>query len=52
MDIAPGPGDLAIFCLTCPQPGVNIPEDWKEEVEQYVHHMIILDIHTHIVICD
>jgi len=45
-DIAPGPGDLAVFCPTCPQPGINIPEGWKEEGEQYVLYMIILAIHT------
>jgi hypothetical protein len=25
------PGALAIFCPTCPQPGVNLPEDWRED---------------------
>lgn len=23
-------GELAIYCPACPQPGVNIPSDWKE----------------------
>jgi hypothetical protein len=23
------PGDLAIFCPACPQPGVNLPVDWE-----------------------
>jgi hypothetical protein len=22
------PGSLAIFCPACPQPGVNLPNDW------------------------
>ena len=26
----PGPGDLAIFCPSCPQPGINLPENWRE----------------------
>ena len=26
----PMPGDLAIFCPACPQPGINLPENWKE----------------------
>ena len=30
------PGGLALFCPACPQPGVNLPENWKEDPEQYV----------------
>jgi CxC2 like cysteine cluster associated with KDZ transposases len=26
-----GAGDLAIYCPACPQPGVNIPDNWKED---------------------
>ena len=26
-----GPGALAIFCPTCPQPGVNLPDGWEED---------------------
>ena len=26
-----GAGDLAVFCPACPQPGINIPDDWKED---------------------
>ena len=22
------PGSLTIFCLSCPQPGINLPSDW------------------------
>ncbi|KAI6023234.1 hypothetical protein BKA83DRAFT_40676, partial [Pisolithus microcarpus] len=25
----PGDGGLALFCPACPQPGVNLPADWK-----------------------
>jgi cell wall-associated NlpC family hydrolase len=25
------PGDLAYFCPTCPQPGVNLPLDWVKD---------------------
>jgi hypothetical protein len=25
------PGSLAIFCPTCPQPGVNLSDDWKDD---------------------
>ena len=25
------PGALAIFCPACPQPGVNLPDNWRED---------------------
>jgi hypothetical protein len=25
----PGPGQLTMTCPACPQPGLNLPEDWK-----------------------
>src|SRR5882724_7465550 len=25
----PSPGDLALFCLAFPQPGINLPEGWE-----------------------
>ena len=28
------PGGLAIFCPACPQPGVNLPDDWREDVQK------------------
>jgi hypothetical protein len=33
-DKTPGPGDLAYFCVACPQPGVNLPENWQEQENQ------------------
>jgi hypothetical protein len=27
----PGNGDLAEFCPACPQPGINIPDDWHTD---------------------
>jgi hypothetical protein len=24
------PGTLALFCPSCPQPGINLPVNWKE----------------------
>lgn len=41
----PGPGDLAIFCPACPQPGINLPKDWKEKYDELVYwlHFILLD---------
>ena len=32
----PGNGDLAEFCPACPQPGINIPDNWKELPNQSV----------------
>jgi hypothetical protein len=32
-----GPGSLAMFCPTCPQPGINLPEDWEEDPEESVY---------------
>ena len=29
-----GNGALAIFCPACPQPGVNIPANWKDDSNQ------------------
>ena len=46
------PGGLALFCPACPQPGVNLPVNWKDDPEQYVpsfsstskHHSEIITI--------
>ena len=27
------PGELVVECPTCPQPGVNIPDDWEAAPE-------------------
>jgi hypothetical protein len=35
-DRQPGNGDLADFCPACPQPGINLPEDWHTHPEQSV----------------
>ncbi|KIM50696.1 hypothetical protein SCLCIDRAFT_144829 [Scleroderma citrinum Foug A] len=32
----PGPGDLAIFFPTCPQPGINLPENWREVYARFL----------------
>jgi hypothetical protein len=34
---SPGKGELAVFCPACPQPGINLPEDWAERYDQSVH---------------
>ncbi|KAI6011636.1 hypothetical protein EDC04DRAFT_2609807 [Pisolithus marmoratus] len=44
MEQDPGDGGLALFCPACPQPGVNLPADWKvcydrdTIMRQYVIH--------------
>jgi KDZ transposase family protein len=30
------PGELAVFCPACPQPGINIPDNWKDDPARYV----------------
>ena len=32
----PMPGDLAAFCPACPQPGINLLENWKEVYARFV----------------
>jgi hypothetical protein len=27
----PGNGDLALFCPVCPQPGINLPDNWQDD---------------------
>jgi hypothetical protein len=29
-------GSMAIFCALCAQPGINLPEDWREYENRYV----------------
>ncbi|PCH34515.1 hypothetical protein WOLCODRAFT_155163 [Wolfiporia cocos MD-104 SS10] len=31
-----GSGDLAIFCAACPQPGVNLQDEWEQDTDQEV----------------
>ena len=32
------PGELAIFCPACPQPGINLPDNWKNDNARYVNN--------------
>jgi hypothetical protein len=34
----PEPGTLANSCPTCPQPGINLPDDWKDDPNRYLIH--------------
>jgi len=36
------PGALAIFCPACPQPGVNLPDDWEKDKRRWVIKIIPL----------
>ncbi|KIO05537.1 hypothetical protein M404DRAFT_140741, partial [Pisolithus tinctorius Marx 270] len=31
----PRQGELALFCPACPQPGINLPPDWKTQYDRY-----------------
>lgn len=37
----PPVGSIAIFCPTCPQPTVNLPEDWKLDKNRYYLNAIL-----------
>jgi hypothetical protein len=41
-------GSMAIFCPACPQPGVNLPKDWKTMYTPYVisYHLDTSEIMT------
>ena len=30
------PGKMAIFCPACPQPGINLPDSWKNDERRWV----------------
>lgn len=36
------PGELSIYCPACPQPNINIPDDWKIDPARYVKDSFIL----------
>jgi hypothetical protein len=36
-------GSLAIFCPSCPQPGINLPPDWKDLPSWVTHRTITVD---------
>jgi hypothetical protein len=31
-------GMLGLFCAACPQPGVNMPENWENDPRGWVKH--------------
>ena len=30
------PGELAIFCPACPQPGINLSKEWDKDPKRYI----------------
>jgi len=34
LDRKTGNGDLALFCPACPQPGINLPNNWQSQPDQ------------------
>ena len=30
-----GDGSMAVFCPACPQPGINLPEDWRTKYPKH-----------------
>ena len=34
------PGELAIFCPACPQAGINLPDDWKQDDKRWVYRRV------------
>jgi len=46
-DVSSDPGSLAIFCPSCPQPGINLPLDWKELPSWVTRRTITVDGNFH-----
>jgi len=41
------PGNLTIFCPSCPQPGINLPPDWKNLPNWVTRRTITVDGNFH-----
>jgi hypothetical protein len=37
------PGELAVVCPACPQPGVNLPEGWESAAPEQRYIIRVLD---------
>lgn len=40
---SPTPGNLTIFCPACPQPGINLPPDWRDHPPSLIRRTITVD---------
>ncbi|KAH6869445.1 hypothetical protein BKA70DRAFT_1379648 [Coprinopsis sp. MPI-PUGE-AT-0042] len=38
----PGRGEMALFCAACPQPGINLPDDWEldDQAWKYIRSFV------------
>ncbi|KAF8337253.1 hypothetical protein F5887DRAFT_890729 [Amanita rubescens] len=36
------PGELANFCPACPQPGINLPDNWKNDTNKWVYRRVLV----------
>ena len=41
------PGSLALFFPSCPQPGINLPANWKELPSWVMHRTVTVDANFH-----
>jgi hypothetical protein len=46
-DESPQPGSLSIFCPSCPQPGINLPQDWMDLPGWVTRRTITVDGNFH-----
>jgi len=44
---SPPPGAFTIFCPSCPQPGINLPPDWKNLPQWVTRRTITVDGNFH-----
>lgn len=35
-------GELAIYCPACPQPGINLPDGWKEDINKFLYRRVFV----------
>jgi CxC2 like cysteine cluster associated with KDZ transposases len=35
-------GELSIFCPACPQPGINLPDNWKSDENRWVYRRVLV----------
>jgi hypothetical protein len=46
-ETSPPSGSLTIFCPSCPQPGINLPPDWKDLPSWVTRRTITVDGNFH-----
>jgi hypothetical protein len=39
--ITPKPGELGNFCPACPQVGINLPDNWKDDTNRWVFRRVV-----------